>query len=76
MNRNGIDRKRRTRTRADSGDLLDAADGHREQLLGALRDCYGISIREAEYRFRQCVYSSDPALETDTDSENWRVHLH
>ena len=67
MNRNGIDRKRRTKSGADLDERLDASDGHREQLLGALRECYDISYSEAEYRFRQCFYDAEAALETEVD---------
>jgi hypothetical protein len=67
MNRNGIT-KRRARTGPYGDERLDASDGHREQLLGALRECYGLSNSEAEYRFRQCVYGTDGAPDTEADS--------
>jgi hypothetical protein len=69
MNRNGFDPKRkpRARTSADWNNQIDAADGHREQLLGALRECYGISSSEAEHQFRQCVYDTEAAFEAETD---------
>jgi hypothetical protein len=67
MNRNGVERKSKARTGAERDDRIEAADGHREQLLGALRECYGISNSEAEYRFRQCVYGTEAALEPEAD---------
>ena len=65
MNRNGIDRKRRNG--AYRHERLDASDGHREQLLGALRECYGISNSEAEFQFRQCVYGTEAVVDTEAD---------
>ena len=65
MNRNGIDRKRRSGAYRD--ERLDASDGHREQVLGALRECYGISNSEAEFRLRQCVYGTEAVFDTETD---------
>ena len=65
MNRNGIDRKRRNGAYRD--EQFDASDGHREQLLGALRECYGISHSEAEFRFRQCVYGTEAAFDSEAD---------
>jgi hypothetical protein len=69
MNRNGFASKRKpkARTSADWRDPLDAADGHREQLLGALRECYGLSSSEAEHQFRQCVYGTEAGFEAETD---------
>ena len=65
MNRNGIDRKRRNGAYHD--ERIEASDGHREQLLGALRECYGISNSEAEFRFRQCVYGTEAVFDTEAD---------
>jgi hypothetical protein len=65
MNRNGIDRKRRSGAYRDERD--DASDGQREQLLGALRECYGLSNSEAEFRFRQCVYGTEAAYDTEAE---------
>ena len=66
MNRNGIDRKRRTGAYRD--ERFDASDGQREPLLGALRECYGISHSEAEFRFRQCVYGTEVGPEAEAES--------
>jgi|SwirhisoilCB3_FD_contig_51_2526086_length_506_multi_2_in_0_out_0_2 hypothetical protein len=66
MNRNGIDRKRRNGAYRE--ERLDASDGDREQLLGALRECYGLSNSEAEFRFRQCVYGTEAVFDTEADS--------
>ena len=65
MNRNGMARKRRNGAYRD--ERLEASDGHREQLLGALRECYGISHSEAEFRLRQCVYGTEGALDTEAE---------
>ena len=75
MNRHGIDPKRRAKPLAHRDDPLDASDGNREQLLGALRECFGISNSEAEYRFRQCLYATEAELDVDAEPSS-RPRLH
>ena len=72
MNRNGMDRKRRSGAYRD--ERLDTSDGQREQLLGALRECYGISNSEAEFRFRQCIYGTEAVFDTEAEPPS-RLHL-
>ena len=72
MNRNGSDNKRRAfrirsgeNWKGDADGQSDGAGSRREQLLHALRECYGFPGNEAEHQIRQFEEGVESGFEPD-----------